>query len=72
LPKPIYKYHAISIKIPTQFVIDLKRAILKLIWNDKKPRIAKTVLNNKRISGELTISYLKLYYRAIVIKSTWY
>ena len=27
------------------------RAICKFIWNNKKPRIVKTVLNNKRISG---------------------
>ena len=43
LQKAIYRF-----KIPTQFFNELERAIHKLIWNNKKPRIAKTLLNDKR------------------------
>jgi hypothetical protein len=63
----IYRFNAISIKIPTQFCTEWERAICKFNWNSKKPRITETSLNNKSTSGGIIMPNLKLYYRATVI-----
>lgn len=61
----VIPFPGFPIKIPCQFFVELERAICKFIWNNKKTRKAKIILNNKRTSGGNTFPYYKLYYRAV-------
>jgi hypothetical protein len=61
LQKAIFRFNAIPIKIPNQLFNELKRAFCKFLWDNKKHRIAKSLLKDKRTSGGITMPDLKLY-----------
>ena len=47
----------------------LEQKLFQFVWKHKRPQMAKAILRKKNGAGGINLSDIRLYYKAIVIKT---